>query len=169
MRRTIECALGWALLLLFVVIALVALAPSACASLTGAWVTANGEALLQLTPEAEGDGVRVRLLAVASPLLAPNTPALDSHNPDPALRRRPLAGLHLGVLEPRGDEYEGRLYDPESGRTYSVATTARSPSVLRLRAWVGLRVLGRSLLWVRPDRWRARTDALLATAEEAAR
>ena len=155
------------LLLLFILISLIGLAPSACASVAGTWITADGTAVLEL--RREGDTVHVQLRAVPEPFLDADAPALDVKNPDPALRGRSLAGLELGVLRASRGELAGRLYDPQSGRRFSVATSAQSTSVLKLRAWVGLRVLGRSLLWVRPDRWRARTDALLAAAAEVER
>jgi len=146
------------------------LLPSAAnACLSGQWITADGEAVLELS--VDSDVVTVRLLAIAATMDGGDAAqrSTDTRNPDRTQRTRPLAGLELGRLHQDGETLEGRLYDPESGRTFSVATTTQCDSVMQLRAWVGLRVLGRSLVWVRPEHWRARADALLAAAAEAAR
>ncbi len=57
----------------------------------------------------------------------------DEHNPDPRLRSRPVVGLSLledfrrGV---NGEPMEGRIYNPENGRTYRASLRLRSPDVL---------------------------------------
>lgn len=157
------------LLLLPALLVLLTLTPGARASFTGPWITADGGALLDLA--AQGDEVVVRLLAVADPLLPDEATerARDLRNPDAALRTRPLAGLELGRLRRDGAGLGGRLYDPESGRMVSVAAAAPTSTMLRVHAWIGLRAFGRTLVWVRPARWRARAEALLAAAPEAAR
>ncbi len=152
-----------------VLITALAAAPSASAgaALPGEWVTKDGEALLAL--QASGTRVRVVLQAVAAavPPQAGTAVPLDQRNPDEALRRRPLAGLELGVLEPdanRPQRWRGRLYDPASGETYSVVAAFAAADVLEVRGFVGLQMFGRSMYWLRLPYHRARVQALWAEA-----
>jgi uncharacterized protein (DUF2147 family) len=64
-------------------------------------------------------------------------PDLDRLNPDPSLRSRRLCNAVLieGLTPSRDRWVGGRIYDPESGRTYPVEITAR-------RARLALRVHG---------------------------
>ncbi len=76
---------------------------------------------------------------------------VDLHNPNPALRGRPLCGLRIGVDFVESDSQhaqEGHLYDPRSGRTYRGAMTAEG-DVLKLRGFVGIELLGRTETWTR--------------------
>jgi uncharacterized protein (DUF2147 family) len=81
-------------------------------------------------------------------------PALDRNNPTAELRKRPLCGvMMLGDfrrLEERrwGD---GWIYDPDSGKTYSATMSLESPSVLKLRGYVGVPLFGETQTWTRPD------------------
>lgn len=79
---------------------------------------------------------------------------VDTDNPDPALRHRPLCGLKIGTgFKPSGpDRAEGgRLYDPESGKTYTGSMT-RDGNKLKLRGYVGIPLFGRTEVWTRaPD------------------
>ncbi len=53
-------------------------------------------------------------------ILVPAPVTTDVNNPDPKLRARPLRGLPLitGFVWKDGGWQGGRIYDPESGRTY---------------------------------------------------
>lgn len=79
---------------------------------------------------------------------------VDANNPNPALRRRPLCGLTIGTgFEPSGPDRaeHGRLYDPESGKTYTGSMT-RDGDKLKLRGYVGIPLFGRTETWTRaPD------------------
>jgi uncharacterized protein (DUF2147 family) len=136
----------------------------AASELLGDWVTKDGEALLEL--RAAGPSIRVVLQAVAAPLPPATAGAheLDHRNPDEALRRRPLAGLELGVLEVQADRrrWRGRLYDPASGETYSVVATLVGAHVLEVRGFIGLQVFGRTMYWLRLPYHQARVHALWA-------
>ena len=58
-----------------------------------------------------------RIVKVLKP--RPGGPAVDANNPDAGLRRRPIEGLAiLTGFAAKGDRWAGRIYDPESGRTY---------------------------------------------------
>lgn len=78
----------------------------------------------------------------------------DKHNPDPALRHRPFCGIEvIRGLEPDGDGVwnGGKVYDPKRGETYSLEVTQTGADELELRAYIGLKIFGKSETWTRPD------------------
>jgi uncharacterized protein (DUF2147 family) len=82
----------------------------------------------------------------------PGTPKIDHNNPDPALRARPVMGLQfMSNFRYAGDNVwkDGRLYDPEKGKTYSGKMTVVSHNQLDLRGFVGISLLGRTSKWTR--------------------
>jgi uncharacterized protein (DUF2147 family) len=77
---------------------------------------------------------------------------MDLENPSPELRSRPLMGLQ--IME--GFDYvgngvwdKGRIYDPESGKTYKGKITLASPHRLLLRGYIGIPLFGRTSVWAR--------------------
>lgn len=63
----------------------------------------------------------------------PGGPAVDSKNPDPAQRTRAIEGIRiLTGLTAAADRWKGRIYDPESGRTYRAELT-RAGGTLKLK------------------------------------
>jgi uncharacterized protein (DUF2147 family) len=68
----------------------------------------------------------------------------DDNNPDPALKERLLVGLEL-LADYRfdGRRWQGRIYDPESGNTYS-SRMERDGERLKIRGYIGVPMLGRT-------------------------
>ena len=87
--------------------------------------------------------------------LPPDAPAsVDLHNPDAALRGRPLCGVNIGAgfTETTPGKLDGgHLYDPTSGKTYKGSMTLDGDK-LKLRGYVGVSMFGRSETWTRVDR-----------------
>lgn len=82
----------------------------------GDWLTQAGSAKVKVAPCA---GKPDRMCGVVSWLR--NTAAKDTNNPDPALRSRPILGMALiRDFKPAGPGQwtGGKIYDPESGKTY---------------------------------------------------
>ena len=84
--------------------------------------------------------------------LPPHSPAtVDLHNPDAALRGRPLCGVDIGTgfaEATPGNLTGGHLYDPTSGKTYKGSMTLDGDN-LKLRGYVGVSLFGRSETWTR--------------------
>lgn len=124
--------------------------PAWAASPVGGWWTEGRNG--QVTIEGCGDRLCGKLAALKEPLNAEGQPKRDRHNPDPALRDRPLIGLPLlqGFV-PEADEANkwssGTIYDPESGKTYKCTLTLRDDGSLEVRGYIGLPLLGRSQTW----------------------
>lgn len=90
-------------------------------------------------------------------LTVPNDPATgkpktDTQNPDPKLRSRP----RLGMVFMQGFEYDednkwddGKIYDPESGKTYSCYMQMESPNQMEVKGYIGFSLIGKSQTWTR--------------------
>ena len=79
-------------------------------------------------------------------------PRVDRDNPEPALRSRRLLGLQImeGFTYSSAETWDkGRIYDPESGKTYSSKMTLVSPHRLKIRGFVGIPLFGRTTTWNR--------------------
>lgn len=108
-------------------------ASAAPAPVTGRWLTVEGKALVDISPC--GSTLCGRITRVLKP--RPGGPAVDANNPDAALRTRPIAGiLILSDFKPSDDRWKGRIYDPESGRTYR-SELIRTSGTLKVKGCIG--------------------------------
>ncbi len=74
---------------------------------------------------------------------------LDAQNPDPALRARKLVGVQIMQAgTPSGDGFEGSLYNPKDGKTYSGSVTPKGPDTVEVAGCV-LSVLCKRQTWRR--------------------
>lgn len=75
---------------------------------------------------------------------------LDEKNPDPELRDRSLLGADFILnFEFDGKKWKnGRIYNPEDGKQYK-ADLELEDEVLKVRGWLGMRLIGRTVEWTR--------------------
>ncbi len=76
----------------------------------------------------------------------------DEKNPKTELRSRDLVGLViLNNFKFDGDDtwYDGSIYDPREGKTYSCKMTLKDASRLSIRGYVGISLFGRSEVWIK--------------------
>ena len=107
--------------------------PSLAATpVNGRWYTEEKDSIVQI-----GACGPVVCGKVAKVLKAPpgGGKALDTNNPDPALRSRPIEGITLlsGFRE-SGNEWEGHIYDPRAGKTYKSYLQKQPDGTLKLDA-----------------------------------
>jgi uncharacterized protein (DUF2147 family) len=76
---------------------------------------------------------------------------LDDKNPDPSKRSNKVLGMTImwGFEYDDGRWVGGRVYDPDSGKTYKGRMWLESADVLRLKGFVGITLLGRTETWTR--------------------
>lgn len=120
------------------------LAPLPADAVTGCWRTAEQSGIIQIAALPDGSYVGT----VVGPA---SSVRLDAHNPDPALRRRPLLGARLlqGVRYADGSWPGGTIYDPGTGKTYACPLRLRSAILLEVRGYVGVSLFGRTEAWTR--------------------
>jgi uncharacterized protein (DUF2147 family) len=102
-----------------------------------------------------------RIYWLKKPLSAGGAPKRDRHNPDAALRDRPLCGLPIltGFRRVEEDQWSaGRIYNPNDGRTFSSTIHLEPDGSLQVRGYVGFTLFGKTVVWVRPREALARCD-----------
>ena len=105
---------------------------AAPAPITGRWLTVEGKAIVEIA--SCGATLCGRIARVLKP--RPGGPAVDIKNPDPALRTRPIAGMAiLTGFTANGDRWQGRIYDPESGKTYRSELTRTGGTLTVKGCW----------------------------------
>lgn len=88
--------------------------------------------------------------AEAAAAMAPED-FFDYRNEDPALRDRPMLGLQILTLWQGKEAYifDGEIYNPEDGKTYSGYVEMVGPDTLRLNGCVLFNVVCRGEEWTR--------------------
>lgn len=119
-------------------------APVSAQSVTGRWVTEGNKALVSIAPcGAALCGKVDRILAKT-----PQANQTDSNNPDAKLRSRPIVGINiLSGFVADGKRWKGRIYDPESGKSYR-SIVERGPGDT-------LKVKGCIAVFCKTQTWRA--------------
>lgn len=114
----------------------------------GIWLTGDGDSLVEISlASGELSGKPIGSLSND-----PNRSKVDEKNSDPALRDRALVGLELfeGFAFDGDDRWvDGLLYDPTRGKTYNCVITVVDNDTLKVRGYVGIRILGRTETWTR--------------------
>jgi uncharacterized protein (DUF2147 family) len=97
---------------------------------TGEWLVENGAAQIRI------ENCGGSLWGIISWQKTPG--GVDTHNPDPALRTRPLLGMPtlLGLKRARNERWEGQVYNAENGKTYDVNIKLTNPDTLRIEGCV---------------------------------
>src|SRR5262245_22138812 len=88
----------------------------------GFWSAGEGRSQIEIA--ACGDMLCGKIVWLSEPNDKKGNPKLDKNNPDSTLKSQPILGLTiLSQLKPssdRNDQWEGNVYNPEDGHTYSV-------------------------------------------------
>jgi uncharacterized protein (DUF2147 family) len=119
----------------FASLALLVVATPAIAAppITGRWITDNGKAIVAIAPCGPA------MCGHVADVLAkrPGGPAVDSNNPDPKLRSRPIKGIEvLSGFHADGDEWKGQIYNPEEGKTYRSIIERAGADALKVKGCV---------------------------------
>ena len=137
--------------LLFVCCSVVAVASDAHDRVFGRW--ASEGSIIEI---GESDGqLHARVIALLDPVYRPDEEdgvagavRVDAKNPAVALRVRPIIGINLleGYSYKDG-QWRGRIYDPESGKTYKSHMSVDADGNLRMRGYIGVPMLGRTAIF----------------------
>ncbi len=113
------------------------------------WLTAGKEpAKIQVYKS--GQKYYGKIVSLKNPLKN-GKPKMDENNPDKSKRNQQIIGLViLADFEFDDDEWDaGKIYDPESGKTYSCFLTLKDRSTLKVRGYIGVSLLGRTEIWTK--------------------
>ena len=115
---------------------------------SGLW--ASDRSILEVS-ESNGN-LQGIIIAMQDPVYTPDEdkkragkPRIDDNNPDKALRKRTILGLDIFAAYRLNDgEWQGKIYDPESGKTYKSQMHVGTDGRLEIRGYVGIPMFGRT-------------------------
>ncbi|WP_414475383.1 DUF2147 domain-containing protein [Microvirga sp. M2] len=117
------------------------------APIDGEWIVADQTARIRIAPCGNGsDG------AHCGTLVWTKTPGgVDSNNPDPAQRSKPLLGLEIVKdMKLKGQNlWEGSVYNAINGKTYSATLAPQSPTTLKIEGCILGGLLCDGEIWTR--------------------
>ncbi|MBO3697757.1 DUF2147 domain-containing protein [Roseivirga sp. E12] len=115
----------------------------------GIWQTDDGKAKIEIYKES--DKYFGKIVWLKEPKNEKGEIKRDKENPDETLRSRTIMGINLvkDFTFDGDDRWEGgKIYDPENGKTYSCDMKIRKGK-LQVRGYIGLTMLGRTVVWTR--------------------
>jgi len=139
-------------------------------AVAGFW--AGEESILEVT--LFDDGLSARIFALTSPVYRPDEQAgpagavrLDDRNDDESLRARPVLGLEL-LSDYRYEDgrWQGQIYDPKTGNTYTSRMWVDRDGRLKMRGYLGVPMLGRTVEYVPVSECPPQVPAMLALVDE---
>ncbi len=118
--------------------------------IVGVWLTAGKEpAKIQIFKSGEKYFGKITWLTYPE---ENGKPRIDNNNPDRTKRNNQIIGLVIlnGFQFDGKEEWEdGRIYDPENGKTYSCYLSLKDRITLNVRGYVGISLFGRTETWTR--------------------
>ncbi|MGI4871522.1 MAG: DUF2147 domain-containing protein [Janthinobacterium lividum] len=116
----------------------------------GVWTNAEKKATFEIYKT--GDKFYGKIVTLTVPNDAAGKPKTDTQNPDPKLRTRPRLGLVFmqGFAYDSDNKWDGgKIYDPESGKTYSCYMKMESANTMEVKGYIGFSLIGKSQTWTR--------------------
>lgn len=117
---------------------------------TGSWLTRNGESKVAMSKC--GQALCGTITALKQPNGTDGKPKVDSNNPDTSKRNRPIIGTMIVLnMAPSGtpDKWNGQVYNPEDGKTYSGSITLKAVNELDLQGCVAGGLICKTQTWTR--------------------
>lgn len=123
----------------------------------GAWVTQKGNSRVTIFKCGKAkDKFCGRITWLKEPNYAAGDamagkPKVDRNNPDASKRTRPIMGMNLvwGFKWDGSKWSGGKIYNPEDGKTYSCFMELVGNKKLKVRGYVGVALLGKTVHWTR--------------------
>jgi uncharacterized protein (DUF2147 family) len=120
--------------------------------LKGTWY--NDEKTGKIQFYKQGDKIFGKVVWLKDPTDKNGKPLTDNFNPDPKNRKTPLLGLvflkNFEIVNSKTWE-NGTVYDPNNGKTYSCNMKLESPTVLNVRGYIGISLIGRTSKFYKAD------------------
>lgn len=119
--------------------------------IVGRWLTMEAKSTVEIYKD--GEEFCGKLVALKVPLTPEGKPKYDRHNPDMAKRSDPLVGLKMawGFRHDKANKWgNGRMYDPESGKTYHCKVRLEGDHLIVRGSLDRWGLAGRTVVWTRP-------------------
>lgn len=127
------------------------LAGQEAADVVGLWLTEDKDGKIAIEQQADNTFSGFNSWFILNGEINPDVK--DIHNPDPEKRERKLTGMNiLWGFRFNGKEWvDGRVYDPQSGKTYKAKMWLKKgdKNTLIFRGYIGAPIFGRSITWTR--------------------
>jgi uncharacterized protein (DUF2147 family) len=119
----------------------IATASPAAAAERGRWLTESGNLEVEIAPCGEAlCGTVVKVIANRS-MADPSKTMADAPSP--------LGMQILTGFKPAGGEWQGQIFNRENGKTYDCLISLEGADQLKVRAYVGSPVMGKTQIWRR--------------------
>ncbi len=118
---------------------------------TGTWATEDGRARIRTELcGAKVDRLCGYIVWLTDPRDKNGQLLLDTENPDPEKRKRPILGhqMLLGLKVDEDGRYDGKVYNADNGKSYDIHVWSEKPEELSVKGCM-LAVLCSSQLWTR--------------------
>ena len=119
-------------------------------AVTGRWMEADKEAIIEIFKQ--GDVYYGKFVWFAEPLDKDGKPLKDDKNPDRSKRSNNLLGMTFMFdfkYDGKAKWINGKVYNPQDGRTYAAQLQMKDSNRLGLRGYIGIPALGRTEVWTR--------------------
>jgi uncharacterized protein (DUF2147 family) len=137
------------LAILLVSLSLVPMKVRAADNIAGFWFGRDYNGHMEIRPC--GTMMCGYIVSILDPTIPPNPH--DIYNEKPELRSRPLCGLQiLGDLKFNDGVWEGWVYDPHRGKTFSVEVKLQDANTLNIHGYLGVKLLGETQVWTRASK-----------------
>ena len=135
------------LVMLALALALPAMA-NAPDAVVGKWETAGGKSHVEIRKS--GSQYVGKIVWLKEPN-RDGKPKTDRQNPEKSLQSRPILGLQVlsGFTFKGGEWVDGKIYNPEDGKTYSCKMSLKDKNTLQVRGYVFNPALGKTQVWKR--------------------
>ena len=94
-----------------------------------------------------------KIIWLKQPNLPDGTPKYDIKNPNPELRKVKADRIVLlkdFTYDSNNNEWSGgKIYDPEEGKTYKCKLNFESSDKLKVRGYIGIPALGKTMYWTK--------------------
>lgn len=116
----------------------------------GTWTNSEKKATFEIYQC--GNRLCGKIASLSEPNDSKGRPKTDTENPDAKLRSRPRLGMVFmqDFVYDDGNKWDdGKIYDPESGKTYSCYMKMENANEMEVKGYIGFSMIGRSQNWTR--------------------
>jgi uncharacterized protein (DUF2147 family) len=115
----------------------------AAESISGKWMTTERDSIIEIGQCGSVTCGKVLHVFKVGP---DGKRMLDSHNPSPELRDRPVQGINvLTDFRDAGSDWRGKIYDPKSGKSYKAFASRKPDGNLLVQGCIAF--ICRSFTW----------------------